>query len=254
MTKRIERWKSQLDPLAEKFESPDFIEFDPIQIPRQFQRKEDIEIAGFLAASIAWGNRKSIITNAQRMMSLMDHAPHDFINDFGKADEKRFSNFVHRTFNATDLVFFLHALKHIYKKHQGLEAAFSRDFDGEDIRSAINGFRQRFFEVKHDVRSQKHVSNPMSGSAAKRLNMYLRWMVRSNRRGVDFGIWKSIPSSALSIPLDVHSGRVARGLGMLTRTQDDWKAVAELDAVLRRMDAKDPVKYDFALFGSAVMT
>lgn len=253
MRKRIDDWKSLLDPLAEKFESPRFIEFDPIQIPRQFQRKEDIEIAGFLAASIAWGNRKSIIGNAERMMSLMDHAPHDFILDFGKSDEKRFSEFVHRTFNSADLVFFLRALKHIYKNHGGLELAFQVDFDGVDIRSAIMGFRDRFFEPKHEVRTQKHVSNPLSGSAAKRLNMYLRWMVRSNERGVDFGIWKSIPTSALSIPLDVHSGRVARQLGMLKRIQDDWKAVAELDAVLRKMDPKDPVKYDFALFGSAVM-
>ncbi|MFZ4786100.1 MAG: TIGR02757 family protein [Flavobacteriales bacterium] len=253
MTKRIEAWKSLLDPLAEKFESPQFIEFAPIQIPRQFERKEDIEIAGFLAASIAWGNRKSIISNAQRMMSLMDHAPHDFILDFGKADEKRFSEFVHRTFNSVDLVFFLRALKHIYKNHGGMESAFQADFDGVDIRSAIMGFRARFFELKHDVRTQKHVSNPLSGSAAKRLNMYLRWMVRSNLRGVDLGLWQSIPTSALSIPLDVHSGRVARQLGMLKRQQDDWKAVAELDSVLRKMDPKDPVKYDFALFGSAVM-
>lgn len=253
MTRKIDSWKSLLDPLAEKFESPEFIEFDPIQIPRQFQRKEDIEIAGFLAASIAWGNRKSIVANAERMMLLMDHAPHDFVLDFGKSDEKRFSEFVHRTFNSIDLVFFLRALKHIYKNHGGLESAFSADFKNNDIRLAIHGFRDRFFEVKHEERSQKHVSNPMSGSAAKRLNMYLRWMVRSNAKGVDFGIWKSIPTSALSIPLDVHSGRVARQLGMLKRQQDDWKAVAELDAVLRKMDANDPVKYDFALFGSAVM-
>jgi uncharacterized protein (TIGR02757 family) len=182
----------------------------------------------------------------------MDAPPLDFILNFSKSDEKRFEKFVHRTFNSTDLIFFFKALKNMYKKHDGIEGAFMHEFDGKDIRTAISGFRNLFFEIKHEQRTTKHVSNPMTGSAAKRLNMYLRWMVRPNNTGVDFGIWKEIPTSVLSIPLDVHSGRVARELGMLKRTQDDWKAVEELDQVLRQLDPNDPVKYDFALFGSSV--
>jgi uncharacterized protein (TIGR02757 family) len=252
MKKQFSEWKLLLDPLVEKYDNPAFIELDPIRIPHQFSRKEDVEISAFLASTIAWGNRKSIINNASSIITLMDAPPLDFILNFSKSDEKRFENFVHRTFNSTDLLFFFKALKNMYKNHDGIEGAFMQEFDGKDIRTAIAGFRNLFFEIKHEQRTTKHVSNPLTGSAAKRLNMHLRWMVRPNNTGVDFGIWKDIPTSVLSIPLDVHSGRVARELGMLKRTQDDWKAVEELDQILRQLDPNDPVKYDFALFGSSV--
>ena len=244
--------KAFLEEKVQQYESFDFIEVDPILIPHQFSQKEDIEISGFLAATIAWGNRKSIINNAQKMMALMDQAPYDFIINHKEDDLERFEGFVHRTFNADDLRYFVKALRYIYQEHQGLEQLFTRYATAQSLQRAIHQFKQVFFSLPHQQRTQKHVSDPLKGSAAKRLNMYLRWMVRSNKNGVDFGLWKSLHPRQLSCPLDVHSGNVARKLQLLQRKQNDWKALAELDTALRQMDAEDPVKFDYALFGLGV--
>lgn len=250
MTK--EQLKNYLDLKVEKYNQIDFIESDPIQIPHKFSKKEDIEIAGFLAATIAWGNRKMIIRNSNRMMDLMDNAPHDFITNYQESDLKNFEGFVHRTFNSDDFTQFIKSLRNIYENHGGIEKVFTKYQGEHDMKEAIYQFKNTFFEIDHEQRNTKHISNPLKGSAAKRINMYLRWMVRDDDKGVDFGIWKGISPSKLSIPLDVHSGRIARELNMLTRKQNDWKAVAELDKQLRLLDANDPVKYDYALFGIGV--
>ncbi|MGB5943158.1 MAG: TIGR02757 family protein [Leeuwenhoekiella sp.] len=240
--------KQFLDEKALLYENPKFIGTDPIQIPHQFSKKEDIEIAGFMAATIAWGNRKSIITNANRMMDLMERAPHDFILNHQQDDLKAFDGFVHRTFNAEDLKTFINGLQHLYRNHGGLEEALSPK-GNQPLFESISSFKKKFFEIDHRPRTQKHISDPVRKSAAKRLFMYLRWMVRPADRGVDFGIWDSIKPHQLSCPLDVHSGKVARALGLLKRKQNDLAAVMELDNSLRKLDAKDPVKYDYALFG-----
>ncbi len=244
--------KTFLEEKAQQYESFDFIEVDPIQIPHQFSLKEDIEISGFLAATIAWGNRKSIINNAQKMMQLMDQAPYDFVMNHEEADLARFEGFVHRTFNAEDLRYFIKALRHVYQEHQGLEQLFSQQATPKSLQEAIHHFKKVFFSLPHQQRTQKHVSDPLKGSAAKRLNMYLRWMVRSNKNGVDFGLWPSLHPRQLSCPLDVHSGNVARKLKLLKRKQNDGKALLELDTALRKMDPEDPVKFDYALFGLGV--
>lgn len=244
--------KSFLDEKVELYNRPDFIESDPIQIPHLFTQKRDIEIAGFLAATIAWGNRKMIINNAKKMMDLMGNAPYDFIMSHNDDDLLRFSTFVHRTFNNEDFVGFIKSLRNIYLNHNGLEAVFAQHQETNSMQKSISEFKKTFFEINHLSRTEKHVSDPMNGSAAKRINMFLRWMVRQDNKGVDLGIWKSIPPAALSCPLDVHSGNVARKLELLTRKQNDAKALLELDTNLRLLDANDPVKYDFALFGLGI--
>lgn len=240
--------KEYLDEKAAFYNRPRFINTDPIQIPHKFSLKEDIEIIGFLIATIAWGNRKSIINNGNRLCEIMGNSPYDFIMEYSKSDAKRL-NFVHRTFNANDLHYFFIALQHIYKTHHGLEAVFSKHTSETSTQPAITAFKKIFFSLPHQKRTEKHVSDPIKNSAAKRINMYLRWMVRNDKNGVDFGLWKSISAATLSCPLDVHSGRVARELKLLTRKQNDGKALNELDTALRYLDPKDPVKYDFALFG-----
>ena len=244
--------KSFLDYKVEQYNTPEFITSDPIQIPHLFQEKEDREISGFLTATIAWGNRKSILKNSNRLMDLLDHSPHDFIMNHQPEDLDRFDGFVHRTFNAEDLKYFIKSLQNIYKNHGGLESVFNTHATEKSLQPAIHQLKQIFFNLPHEKRTQKHVSDPLKNSAAKRINMFLRWMVREDNKGVDFGIWKNIPSSILSCPLDVHSGNVARKLGLLKRKMNDSKALAELDTNLRKMDATDPVKYDFALFGLGV--
>ncbi|AXG74741.1 TIGR02757 family protein [Flavobacterium arcticum] len=244
--------KDFLDEKVVLYNKPDFIESDPIQIPHLFMQKEDIEIAGFLAATIAWGNRKMIINNAHKMMELMGNSPYDFVMSHKEHHLDSLEGFVHRTFNSTDFTTFIKALQNIYIKHNGLEGVFAKNIKNNSMQKSIHEFKKVFFEVAHQPRTQKHVSDPLNGSAAKRINMFLRWMVRDDTTGVDLGIWKSISPSALSCPLDVHSGNVARKLGILTRKQNDAKALAELDTQLRLMDATDPVKYDFALFGLGV--
>lgn len=244
--------KEFLDVKVAQYNHPSFLESDPIQIPHRFTLKEDIEISAFLTATIAWGNRKSIINNANRMMELMDNTPHDFILNHNETDLEKLSGFVHRTFNPIDLCYFITSLKNIYKAHGGLEPVFANGISKDSMQPAISNFKQTFFELPHQTRTTKHVSDPLKGSAAKRINMFLRWMVRDNSTGVDFGLWKSIPTSVLSCPLDVHSGNVGRKLKLLKRKQNDGKALAELDKSLRKLDPNDPVKYDFALFGLGV--
>lgn len=252
--KKVLELKDFLDGSYLKYNNRSFIENDPVSIPHLFTKKEDIEIAAFLSATIAWGNRKSIITNANKLMQWMDHAPHDFILNHSKKELKPFENFVHRTFNGTDCIFFLQSLKNIYSNNKDLEAAFKNTINTSDLNLKHNivSFRNLFLETKHLSRSEKHISNPAQKSSAKRLCMFLRWMVRDDKKGVDFGIWKSISSKDLCLPLDVHTGNVSRTLGLLKRTQNDWQAVEEITSVLRQLDPKDPVKYDFALFGIGV--
>lgn len=228
-----------------------FIETDPIQIPHKFSKKEDIEISAFLTSTIAWGQRKTIINNGKKLMELMDDAPHEFILNFEDRDLERFDGFVHRTFNYDDLIGFLNALQRIYREEKGLEAAIKNSFleDATHPGKGWHNFKAHFFSGAHLPRSQKHLPDPLKGSAAKRMNMFLRWMIRKDDRGVDFGIWKTMSPANLYLPLDVHTSRVARKLNLLSRKQDDWKSVIELTDNLREFDPNDPVKYDFALFG-----
>lgn len=244
--------KEFLDEKASFYNNLDFIESDPIQVPHSFHQKEDIEISGFLAATIAWGNRKSIIKNAHKMMDFMGNTPYDFVINHSEEDLKKLLPFVHRTFNGHDFIQFIKSLQHIYNTYGGMETIFRENASNTSLQPAITAFKNVFFEIEHLPRTQKHVSNPLKGSSAKRINMFLRWMVRQDTRGVDFGIWKNISPALLSCPLDVHSGNVARKLGLLKRKQNDAKALAELDLSLRKLDSKDPVKYDFALFGLGV--
>ncbi|WP_299103774.1 TIGR02757 family protein [uncultured Tenacibaculum sp.] len=243
--------KEFLNEKVVQYNSPDFIGSDPIQIPHEFSLKEDIEIAGFLAATIAWGNRKMIINNAKKMMDLMGNAPYDFVLNHSEEDLANFDGFVHRTFNADDFRFFVKSLQNIYKNHKGLEGVLHPKTE-DNYKIAIHNFKKVFFEIPHPTRTLKHVSDPIKGSASKRINMFLRWMVRHNKSGVDFGIWKDHSPAHLHCPLDVHTGNIARKLEILKRKQNDWKAIQELDDVLREFDPKDPVKYDFALFGLGV--
>jgi len=241
-----------LDAKVIQYNNPQFLNSDPIQVPHLFTKKEDIEISAFLTSTIAWGNRKSIIKNALYLMDLMDHDPHNFVLYHNESELIKLEPFVHRTFNSVDLVYFIKALRSIYRQYGGLEAIFSKYTTQYSTQPAISKFKLTFFELTHPKRTTKHISDPAKGSAAKRINMFLRWMVRDNATEVDFGIWKSIPPALLSCPLDVHSGNVARKLGLLHRKQNDSKAVNELDSYLRKMDPTDPVKYDFALFGLGV--
>lgn len=243
--------KAFLDESYLKYNTTSFIENDPISIPHRFSKKEDIEIAGFLTATIAWGNRKSIIYNALKLMTWMDDSPHDFILGHSSRELRRFETFVHRTFNGKDCKFFISSLRNIYLNHGGLEAAFA-GAAAPCLQHHIVHFRNLFLELRHLQRTEKHVSNPLQKSSAKRLCMYLRWMVRKDKKGVDFGIWNSISPASLCLPLDVHTGNVGRALGLLQRKQNDWQAVEEITAALRAFDPADPVKYDFALFGLGV--
>ena len=241
--------KEYLDFKANQFNNPDFIAQDPIQIPHSFSKKEDIEISGYLSATIAWGNRKSIIKNAKKMMLLMDSSPYDFVINHSEKDLERLLPFVHRTFNGNDFIFIIKALKRAYTTFDSLEGLFLIKPDEQNPMPAIDRFRSFMLADEPEIRTKKHISSPAKNSSAKRINMFLRWVVRKDLNGVDFGIWERIPQSKLSIPLDVHSGNTARKLGLLTRKQNDRKSVETLDSKLRELDPKDPVKYDFALFG-----
>ncbi len=244
--------KEFLDEKVIAYNNTKFIETDPIQIPHRYSLKEDIEISGFLSSTIAWGNRKMIIKNADRMMTLLGNSPFDFVMSHKQHHLDDLDGFVHRTFNALDLKFFVQSLKNIYQNHNGMEQIFCKHGTETSLQPAITKFKSVFFELKHLPRTQKHIGDPFKGSAAKKINMFLRWMVRNDNAGVDLGIWNSLSPAQLSCPLDVHSGNVARKLGLLTRKQNNAKALVELDNSLRELDAKDPVKYDFALFGLGV--
>ncbi len=241
-----------IDLLNEKYlqyNAPFFIGTDPVSIPHRFTRKEDIEISGFMTATLSWGNRRSILNDANRLMQMMDYAPGDFILGASEAELKPLGSFYHRTFNGDDCLFFIRSLKNIYLNHKGLEAVLTTE---PDLKTGISAFKKIFQETEHLTRSEKHIADPQNGSSAKRILMFLRWMVRNDGRGVDFGLWKNINPAQLFIPIDVHSGSIARDLGLLKRTTNDWKAVEELTAILRQLDPEDPVKYDFALFGLGV--
>ncbi len=244
--------KPFLEEKVQYYNQPEFIATDPILIPYQFERKEDIEIAAFLTATIAWGRREIILRNAQKMMDMMGNAPADFVRNASAAECISLKGSVHRTFQYVDFQYFIRGLRHLYENYGGLEGVFEKFSTTTSTQPAIHQFKKLFFELPHQRRTEKHVSDPFKNSAAKRINMFLRWMVRRDPNGVDFGLWKGIEPSALSCPLDVHSGNIARKLGLLKRKQNDAKAVRELDAALRRMDPEDPVKYDFALFGLGV--
>lgn len=235
------------------YNNREFINTDPVSIPHGFSRKEDVEISGFLTALISWGNRKAILKSASLLMDLFEGEPFRFITTAPVSDFRRFEKFVYRTFNGDDLLFLTYALRDIYLERGGLETVANISY-GETgcIKEVITGIRDALLKTAHLQRSEKHLANPNRGSAAKRINMFLRWMVRKDNNGVDFGIWEQIPASALMCPLDVHSGNVARKLGLLSRKQNDWKAVEALTESLRGFDRRDPVKYDFALFGMGV--
>lgn len=244
-----------LNAKVAQYNQPGFITNDPICIPHLFTKKQDIEIMGFWAAMLAWGQRVTIINKCKELITLMDGAPHDFIINHQEQDLKRMLNFRHRTFNATDTLYFITFFKEWYTKYASLEAAFLPNANQQyvSIEQALNHFRGVFFSLPDfPHRTQKHVSYPDSGSTCKRLNMFLRWMVRKDDKGVDFGIWNVLSPAQLICPLDLHVERVARKLGLITREQVDWKTAIELTTHLRNFDAADPVKYDFALFGLGI--
>ena len=261
MTRDNKKLIDFLNAKAAQYEQPAFIKDDPISIPHRFTKKQDIEIAGFFAAILAWGNRKSIISSCDRLLNLMDNAPYDFILNFEENDLAPFMGFVHRTFNSTDLFHFLDFLKYHYAtmRQSSIETAFSKhlEHDDENVETALIGFRNYFLDHKlfenYPERTRKHIATPAKKSACKRLNMFLRWMVRSNTNGVDFGIWKNIKPSQLVCPLDLHVGRVARHFKLLDRPNNDWMAAVELTNNLKQLDGQDPVKYDYALFGLGVI-
>lgn len=240
-----------LNVKVQQFNAPNFIKEDPILLPHQFRKKQDIEIIGFIVALIAWGKRKMIIDNGNKLIEIMDHSPFDYLMNY-ETGILSDGTFVHRTFNTDDLDFVFRALKKCYSQHDSLEAWFSLKDDEKGVKQRIINFRNIFLETPHQKRSEKHIANPEKGSAAKRINMFLRWMVRKDDKGVDFGLWNKIEMHELFIPLDVHTGNVARTLGLITRKQNDWKALEELMTNIKPMDKNDPCKYDFALFGLGV--
>ncbi len=246
--------KAFLDERAAFYNSPKFITGDPVSVPHLFTKKEDIEIAGFLAAIIAWGRRSTIVANASRLVQWMDHAPHQFIQNFTSRDLDPFRHFVHRTFNGDDCEYFMWSLKNIYQNHGGLEQAFAtgKNQNQEPVKAAIEKFRRVFLELDHQLRTEKHLASPAKKASAKRINMFLRWMIRKDENGVDFGIWNIFSPAQLICPLDVHVAAVARKLGLLRRKANDWQAAEELTANLRKLDPADPVKYDYALFGMGI--
>ncbi|MBK3518398.1 TIGR02757 family protein [Carboxylicivirga marina] len=244
--------QSFLDEKVNKYNRPEFIENDPISIPHLFTKKEDIEIAGFMAATIAWGRRDLIIKSATTLMGMLEYEPYDFLMNAELSDWSLFEKFYYRTYSSIDCLYFLKALKAIYSKHGGLEKVFTEGYQKGSIKDALIHFREMFLSFDSPERTHKHVANILKGASAKRLNMYLRWMVRHDNNGVDFGLWKSISSADLLLPLDVHTGNISRQLGILKRKQNDIKAVDEVMETLRKLDNNDPVKYDFALFGLGV--
>lgn len=253
MVNDFQQLKDFLDKQVDLYNRPGFIQNDPILIPHQYSKAEDIEIAGFFAAMLAWGQRVTIINKSLELLQLMDNSPYDFIIHAQENDLKKLETFVHRTFQSDDCLYFVYALKQIYLYEGGLETVFTKGYsENKSIKEALAFFREVFFSYPHLHRTRKHISDSLTGSAAKRLNMYLRWMVRNDSSGVDFGLWKTISMSNLMCPLDVHTAAVSRSLGLLSRKANDWQAVEELTARLREFDALDPIKYDFALFGTGV--
>lgn len=245
--------KELLDHLHDKYNREEFIEADPISVPHSFSDKTDREIAGFMAATIAWGNRKAIVKSAHRMMQYMDYSPADFVRNASDKELATLRSYVHRTFNGEDFTDFVLAIRSITERYGGIGEFFEQSYvQHRDIAKVLSLFRHEFFSIAHNPHCEKHLSSIDKGAACKRLNMYLRWFVRRDERGVDFGLWQKIPMSALYLPLDVHTGNMGRALGLLTRRQSDWKATVEITESLREFCADDPVKYDYALFGAGI--
>lgn len=245
-----------LNKKVDEYNQPSFIKDDPILVPHLFTKLQDIEIAGFFAAIFAWGNRTTIIQKSKELLALMDMQPHQFVLHAEKKELEKLTHFKHRTFNTTDLLYFIEFLKYHYSSYSSLESAFTKGMSKTDetVQNGLSGFHHYFFSLEDaPLRTRKHISTPEKGSTCKRLNMFLRWMVRSDNAGVDFGIWKNIKPSQLICPIDLHVARVAKRLNLLDRKQSDWQAALELTALLRTMDPEDPVKYDFALFGMGVL-
>lgn len=248
-----EQLRETLEYLYDKYDRPEFVEADPISIPHAFTRLEDKEIAGFLAAAIAWGNRKVIVRSGRKMMDYLDNEPYDFVCNASPAELARLQTFVHRTFNGQDFTDFIMGLRGVCRKWGSVGEMFQSLYEQNgDMTKVLSAVRREFFVCEHNSHSERHFSSIDKGAACKRLNMYLRWFVRRDGRGVDFGEWTRIPMSALYLPLDVHSGNMGRALGLLRRKQSDWKATAEITAALREFDADDPVRYDFSLFGAGI--
>lgn len=248
--------KQLLEQRVAEYNRPAFIDSDPVCIPHQFSKLQDIEIAGFCTAILSWGIRKTIIAKAHQLFALMDNAPHDFIVNHHEKDRARLLGFKHRTFQAMDTLYFVEFLQGFYRENESLETAFTQHMDPvkPKIKDALTGFHKLFFTPEWaPQRTRKHIATPAKNSSCKRLNMFLRWMVRNDNRGVDFGLWKTIDPAILIIPLDVHVHRVATRLGLLQRRQTDWKAAIGLTEELRTFDPADPVKYDYALFGMGVL-
>ncbi len=252
--KSFEELKDFLDEKVDQFNQPDFIELDPISIPHQFTKKQDIEIAGLIAAVLAWGQRVTIINKAKDFLNRTDNSPHDFLLNHKSKDLKRFKGYKHRTFNETDALYFIEFLSQFYRKQDSLEEAFALKDSESHVGNGLIHFHKLFFSLEDfPVRTKKHIPTPERKSACKRINMYLRWMVRQDKKGVDFGVWKKIKPSQLICPVDLHVERVARKLKLIKRKQMDWETALELTANLKKLDPADPVKYDFALFGLGVM-
>lgn len=248
--------KRFLDKSYLKYNNPSFISTDPISIPHRFSQKQDIEISGFWVAILAWGQRKTIINKGLELMQMMDNAPYDFVLNHSDRDLEKLLSFKHRTFNSTDTLYFIDFFKRFYKQHESLEEAFVPSTHATTIsmEQVLSGFHRLFFDVEYaPARTRKHVATPDRNSACKRINMFLRWMVRKDNRGVDFGLWNGISASQLMCPCDVHVERTARKLGLVSRKQTDWKMAVELTENLKQFDSEDPVKYDFALFGLSGM-
>ena len=251
----FEDQKALLDLKHDQFNRPTFIAEDPVSIPHQFDRKEDIEISAFLTALIAWGRRASIIKNARHLVELMDHSPYDFVMHADEIELNAVNSFVHRTFNGTDCRALIGSLKYVYEQHGGLEQIFCKGIkpgDSDVYNGIVHARNMLISPNDFPLRTHKHLANPAKGSSAKRINMFLRWMVRKDKHGVDFGIWESIRPDQLICPLDVHTATVGRKLGLLKRKQNDWKAATELTANLRLFCPEDPVRYDFSLFGLGI--
>ncbi len=251
MTEDVKRLKNLLDEKVRLYNQPSFIDRDPVSVPHRFTKKQDIEISGLFAAVLAWGNRTSIINNCNRLMHWMDEAPHDFILHHKETDLKRFLTFAHRTFNATDLLYFISFLQYHYTHSASLEDAFvpANTYRHETVEQALVHFHDYFFSIEHPERTRKHIATPARKSACKRINMYLRWMVRKDNNGVDFGIWKKLSPRQLICPLDVHVARVANRLGLLDNDKSNWQNAVLLTEKLRQLNPTDPAVYDYALFG-----
>ena len=248
-----EELRDLLEHLHDKYNRPEFIEPDPISIPHSFSDRHDREVAGFMAATIAWGNRKAIVKSAARMMQYMDYSPADFVRNASASELAHLQSYVHRTFNGQDFTDFVLAIRGITEHWGGIGEFFEQNYVAtQSIPQVLSLFRKEFFSIEHNPHCEKHLSSIDKGAACKRLNMYLRWFVRRDDRGVDFGLWKKIPMSALYLPLDVHTGNMGRALGLLTRKQSDWKATDEITCSLREFCSDDPVRYDYSLFGAGI--